>query len=231
MFKRSTNHYGKSPVPETPYQRAGQAWDNRLGGARVQARNWRVAAFGAIGLSFLLTAGLIWQGNRSIITPYVVEVSEVGMVRAVGPAMEAYNPTDAQIAWHLAAFIENVRAVLIDPVVIRNNWLAAYDYTTDQGAAILNDYARAHDPFAEMGQRSISIDIISVVRSSPDSFEVRWRESNYRRGQITGTVLFTASLTLVISPPRTAAIMRKNPLGIYVHGINWSQDHVPGGGT
>jgi type IV secretion system protein TrbL len=33
--------YGKSPEPETPYQRAAQVWDERIGSARVQAKNWR----------------------------------------------------------------------------------------------------------------------------------------------------------------------------------------------
>jgi len=41
-FKRAGGHYGRSPAPETPYQRAAQAWDDRIGSARVQARNWRL---------------------------------------------------------------------------------------------------------------------------------------------------------------------------------------------
>ena len=44
MFKRSTLHYGQSPEPVTPYQKAGQVWDERIGSARAQARNWRLMA-------------------------------------------------------------------------------------------------------------------------------------------------------------------------------------------
>jgi hypothetical protein len=32
-------------------------------------------------------------------------------------------------------------------------WLGAYDFTTDKGAAALNDYARTNDPFAKVGSR------------------------------------------------------------------------------
>ena len=46
LFKRPTTHYGKSPEPVTPYQKAAQVWDDRIGSARVQARNWRAMAFG-----------------------------------------------------------------------------------------------------------------------------------------------------------------------------------------
>ena len=58
MFKRPSTHYGKSPQPETPYQRAAQIWDDRIGSARVQARNWRFMAFGSLALSMGLSAAL-----------------------------------------------------------------------------------------------------------------------------------------------------------------------------
>jgi type IV secretory pathway TrbF-like protein len=31
IFKRSVQRYGQTPEPETPYQRAGQVWDERIG--------------------------------------------------------------------------------------------------------------------------------------------------------------------------------------------------------
>ena len=45
-----------------------------------------------------------------------------------------------------------------DPVVVRQNWLRAYDFTTDKGALFLNDYARANDPFTQVGKVKISVD-------------------------------------------------------------------------
>ena len=45
MFRRASIHYGRTPDPETPYQKAAQVWDERIGSARVQARNWRLIAF------------------------------------------------------------------------------------------------------------------------------------------------------------------------------------------
>ena len=38
MFKRPSIRYGQTPAPTTPYQRAAQAWDDRMGSARVQAK-------------------------------------------------------------------------------------------------------------------------------------------------------------------------------------------------
>lgn len=224
MFRRSTTHYGETPKPETPYARAGAVWDERMGSARAQAANWRLAAFGALGLSCLSVGGLIWQSSRSIVTPYVVEIDETGAARAVGPAMETYRPSDAQIAHALASFIRDVRSVSIDPVVVRENWLRAYDYATDRGAMALNEYARDNDPFRDVGRRSVTVDVGSVVRATDTSFEIRWSEKTYASGQFEKLERFTAHLTIVMSPPRTAEALHKNPLGLFVHGVNWSKD-------
>ena len=224
IWKRTANRYGETPQPATPYQRAAQAWDDRIGSARVQAKNWRLAALAMSGVSLVLAAGLVWRSTQSFVTPYVVELSTDGAVRAVGPALEAYEPSDAQIAFHLAEFVRNTREVSIDPIVVRQNWLTAYAYATDRGAATLNEYAREHDPFSDIGKRSVSVDVTSVVRSSDDSFTVRWRETAFRNGAETGREVRTATLSVISDPPRDADTLHRNPLGLYVHGINWSKD-------
>ncbi len=228
MFKRSTTTYGQTAEPVTPYQKAAQVWDERIGSARVQARNWRLMAFGSLVLALCLSAGVVWQVGRSSITPYVVEVDRLGAVRGIGPATEPYEPSDAQIAYHLARFIENVRALSIDPIIVRQNWLAAYDYATSEAAATLNEYARENDPFGAVGERTVTVEVTSVVRSSPDSFDVRWREQSFENGALAATTRHRAVLTIVIKPPSTEAALRKNPLGIYVHAVNWSRELTSG---
>src|SRR5690242_19687808 len=131
FFKRTIQRYSDTPEPITPYQRAAQEWDERIGSARVQANNWRLTAVGAISLAVILSAGMIWQSSQSRVTPYVVEVDKLGEARAVTPAVDSYKPTEAQIAWYIARFITNVRSLSTDPVVVRQNWLQAYDFTTD----------------------------------------------------------------------------------------------------
>src|SRR3546814_5549384 len=64
LFKRAVQRYGRTPTPETPYQRAGQLWDERIGSARVQARNWRLMAFGCLGLTSALSGGLLWPRSE-----------------------------------------------------------------------------------------------------------------------------------------------------------------------
>lgn len=223
-LRRSSVSYGITPEPVTPYQKAAQVWDERLGSSRVQARNWRLMAFGSLALSVGLAGAVVWQSARGSVTPWVVEVDRLGQTQAVAPAAAGYKPTDPQIAWHLSRFIEEVRSIPADPVVVRQNWLRAYDYTTDKGAIALNDYARANDPFSKVGRTQVAVDVSSVIRASPSSFRVEWVERRYEDGNLAATERWTAILTVVLQPPRTTDALRKNPLGVFVHAVNWSKE-------
>ncbi|MBX5086763.1 conjugal transfer protein TrbF [Rhizobium lentis] len=224
LFKRPAVHYGKTPQPETPYQKAAQVWDERIGSARVQAKNWRYMAFGSLVLSAGFAAALVYQSARGTVVPWVVQVDNLGQAQAVAPATADFPPTDPQVAWHLARFIEQTRSIPADPIIVRQNWLRAYEWTTDRGAAALNDYARANDPFTKVGKQQIAVDVSSVIRASPDSFRVAWIERHFENGQLSTTERWTAILTIVIQPPRDAERIKVNPLGIYVNAINWSRE-------
>lgn len=223
-FRRAVQRYGRTPGPETPYQRAGQVWDERIGSARVQAQSWRLMALGGLLLSAGMAGGLVWQSMQSRVVPYVVEVDALGEAQAVAPAAADYRPTDPQVAWHLGRFVTNVRSVSLDPVLMRQNWLSAYDFVTGRGALFLGEYARAASPFADIGARTVSVQVTSVVRASDRSFQVKWTESAYERGSLAGTSRWTAILSVVVRPPANAETLRRNPLGLYVEAIDWSRE-------
>lgn len=223
-FKRAVQRYGRTPEPETPFQRAGQVWDERIGSARVQARNWRLIALGLLGLSGGMACAVVWQSLQSRVVPYVVEVDRLGEARAVSEAERSYVPTDPQIAWHLSRFVESVRSVSLDPVLMRRDWLSAYDFVTRRGAQFLDGYAHDADPFAQIGERTVSVQVTSVVRASDTSFQVKWTETEYERGARADVANWTAILTTVARPPRSADVLRRNPLGIYVDAVDWSRE-------
>lgn len=231
IFRRSVQRYGRTPRPQTPFQRASQLWDERIGSARVQARNWRYMAFGALLLSSAMATALIWQSLQSRITPYVVEVDRLGEARAVNPLDSDYEPTDPQIAWHLSQFIRHVRTISLDPVVMRRDWLHAYDFVTRRGAQFLGDYARSAAPFDRIGERTVSVQVASVVRASDRSFQVDWIETAFEHGARTGTTRWTGILAVTTRTPRSAETLRRNPLGIYIDAIDWSRELGPGEGS
>ncbi|QCI78793.1 conjugal transfer protein TrbF [Hankyongella ginsenosidimutans] len=223
-FRRAVQRYGRTPEPETPYQRAGQLWDDRIGSARVQARNWRLMAFGGLFLTTGLSSALVWQSMQSRVVPYVVAVDRLGEPQAIAPAVKDYQPTDPQIAWFLGRFVTDIRGRSLDAVLMRENWLQAYDFVTTRGSIFLGDYARASNPFGDVGDKTVSVQVTSVVRASDTSFQVKWTESAFERGSLAGTSRWTAILTVVVKPPKNADTLRKNPLGLYIDAIDWSRE-------
>ncbi|MBO9380623.1 conjugal transfer protein TrbF [Sphingomonas histidinilytica] len=223
-FKRAVQRYGRTPEPETPYQRAGQLWDERIGSARVQAKNWRLMAFGGLFLTTGLSGALVWQSMQSRVVPYVVEVDSLGQALAVAPATKDFRPTDPQIAWFLGRFITDIRSRSLDPVLMRANWLEAYDFASPRGSIFLSDYARSANPFADVGDTTVSVQVTSVVRASPTSFQVKWTENRFERGAAAGSSRWTAILTVKLKPPKDADRLRRNPLGLYVDALDWSRE-------
>jgi type IV secretory pathway TrbF-like protein len=121
-----------------------------------------------------------------------------------------------------------VRLLPLDPIVLRHNWLEAYGYASDRAAATLNDFARQRDPFKAVGERTVSVEVTSVIRASPDSFQVKWMEQSFRNGALERTERWTGILTVAIRRPTTADVLRNNPLGLYVLALDWSRELNPG---
>jgi len=57
-FKKEILSY-KGDVAITPYQRAQQEWDLRIGSARAQAKNWRILAILSLLVVILLLVALL----------------------------------------------------------------------------------------------------------------------------------------------------------------------------
>ena len=140
------------------------------------------------------------------------------------PAEDDPQLKDALKLQEDSRFVTDVRSLSIDPIVVRQNWFRAYDFASERAAATLNEYARENDPFANIGRLTVSVEVQSVVRASDTSFQMRWTERTFENGATRDSKRWTAVLSIVVTPPRTPELIRKNPLGIYVHAFNWSRD-------
>src|SRR5258708_29675784 len=148
-WRRAATRYGQAPAPATSYQRAEQVWDERIGAARVEAANWRLMALGALALAAVGMGDDIRARSRSSVTPYVVEVDRTGAANAIAPAVTDYQPSDAQIGYFLARFVQNTRALSVDPIIVRQAWLDAHDQNTSHAQPGLADYPPEGDPLCQ----------------------------------------------------------------------------------
>jgi type IV secretory pathway TrbF-like protein len=213
-------------IPLTPYQKASEEWDSRIGAARVQAKNWRIMALCLAAACALLAGGLIYQSSKSTVVPYVVQVNGEGLVQAVGPAVRInYTPSRAVQQYFLSQFVTYVRSVPMDPVVAKERWLSAYGYLRQRAANTLNDIAQKEQPLQKIGQETVSVQIKSVVPLSAETFQVRWEESSFNQeGGPIGARNMAGLFTVEISPPTDERMLKVNPLGLYIKHFSWSQE-------
>lgn len=225
MFKTQTRSYQSQGVEHSPFVRAAQAWDDRIGSARVQARNWRVMAFACMGLTVLLAGGLLYQAAQTRIEAYVVEVDPQGRPGRIELIDKAYSPTSAQMAFHVAELIRKVRSRPIDSVVLKQNWEQVYRFLAGDAIRKMNEYASRTKPFdSTKRDTAIAVDILNVIQRSDGSFQVRWKETIYEHGSEAQTSYWTGLFTTELVPPNTAEALLHNPLGVYVTNFSWSQE-------
>lgn len=222
-FFRPKRPLSSAPA-STPYQRAGQVWDDRMGLSLAHARNWRRLAVANLALAAFLGAGWWVQAERAVVKPFVVEVSDWGQTQKITAIGGRYEPTEAQVGHALANWVRDVRSKSIDPIVIRQNWLRAYDYVTPKAAGFLNTWAQTHDPFAEVGREAVNVEILNVVRRTARTYDLQWRETRFVNGQQAGAERWRALITVDVQPPKTEAELMKNPLGLKIEDVSWTPD-------
>ncbi len=214
---------------DTPYMRAKQEWDARMGSTLVQARNWRTATFAALGAVMLSIGGMVYLGKLPKAVPHIIEVDHLGAATYRGPVGQSgadYSPSDAVVKYHLQRFIEDTRSISSDAAVLKKNWLDAYTLVTGKGGNMLTAYVSQpeHEPFhrAADGER-VSVEVISAVRVSQDTWQVDWRETSWdKNGNQTGApVLWRGMFHTVLQTPKSEEAMARNPIGLYVDEFHW----------
>jgi type IV secretion system protein VirB5 len=207
---------------ETPYLRARQAWDDRIGSARVQAKNWRLCALGCVLVSLVAVGGLVSQSSKSQVVPYIVEVDSQGQVRTVGPAQVAYVPSQALVEKHISDFVRDIRTLPSDPVVLRQQWRRAYGMVTPRGGALLTALNRDHAPESKVGKQMVTVALERALPVSDRSYEVRWTETTFgAQGETLGTTHRSGMFQVKACPPTTAEALRANPLGVCIDTFAW----------
>ena len=210
---------------ETPYTRAQKEWDDRIGSARVQAYNWRLAFFTSSALCLVLACGLIYMTTKQHVIPYIIKVDTIGKVQSLGPVNSInHKPGVKEMTYFLSEFVMKIRTISFDPIAMKRDWLSAYDFVTTRGTNQLNSLAKRDNPFDKLGQMTVSVDIISVIPVSDSSFQAEWSEKVQNKfGNLMNTFRYKGIFTIVIKEPKSESHILKNPLGIFIDSFHFSR--------
>lgn len=215
---------GEAPI--TAYQKASNVWDERMGSYRVQARNWRLMALILVGLLVLVVVMLVNISGRSTIQPYIIKVAEHGEVISVSPLTNGNaRPDEAMIHYFLTHIVLNMRTLPLDPVVAKQNWLSVYNFLSVEAQTKMNIIAQTADPFADLGERTRSVNIENIISLSQTTKQFRWTESVYAsNGSFISTENYTGIFTYAVEPPTSPARLQANPLGLIITHFDITKD-------
>jgi type IV secretion system protein VirB5 len=214
---------------ETPYKRAAQEWDNRMGNAIVQAKNWRMALFGTYLLIVApLIFGCIYLGSLPKEVPHIVDVLPDGSAiyrGAVSKTWDNYVPEKASITYQLTRFLDDTRSISSDLAVVKKNWFDAYNIVTPKAATILSTYANENSPFERAKTQRVSIEQTAApLQTSKDSWQVDWKETVWGpKGDVIAVEYWRASFIVALIKPKSDKDLLKNPLGIYIDEFHWAK--------
>ncbi len=225
-MKYKGNKEWAGAAESTPYQRAKQEWDSRMGDSLVRAKNWRIFATMVVLILGIAVSGLAYGFSQKRVVPYYVDVYPDGNAVSRGVVEGRYGSiTEPMIRYQLRSFLEALRTISSDPEVIKNNWVYAYNMIGDSAATILDEYLRDEktNPFLRTKDERVNSKISSFLPISKDSWEVLWEETTRTTG---GNLLDVTSwkgiFHITIIEQERSELLEKNPLGLYVVDFSWT---------
>ena len=223
---------GRSQGEENPYLAARRTWNDHTGSV-VSSRNmWQLLGILSLMIALAGVGGIIYIGSQSRFVPYVVEVDKLGQALAVAPAQQAAVVDQRVVHAAVASFISDARLVTPDIALQRKavfrlySMLSANDPATAKANEWLNGTAES-SPFKRAVKETVSIEMLSVIPQTPDTWQVDWMETaRDRQGVMLDKPFRMRALVTVYTVPATPQTteeqVRNNPLGIYVRDFSWS---------
>lgn len=234
MFKRAT-YSANHKEEDTPFRRARQIWDDRIGGAVAQARNWRRAAVILACACLCLTGGIVYTATTIRVYPYVIEVAETGQVRTVGKLVNPTYVIPDKVKEYLAQdWIERCRGLSLDSVVVKQNLDRCWTFTGDRVRAMIRTHIEAMAknarlPERDIRRRAIIVNVLSVLPVTTNTYRVDWTEQMFNafgKPETETPQKWAATLTLKEFQWSASEDITKQrdqyPLGVYLYDLHWS---------
>ena len=225
----------KPGTQENPYLNARRSWNEHVGSVVSSRQAWQVIGILSLLIALASVFGVVYIGSQSKFVPYVIEVDKLGQAVAVQPAQTAEPANERVIHAYVAAFVNDARQVTPDIALQRAAIFRVYAMLSGNDPATLemNQWLNGNpelNPFKRAEKETVAVQIESVMRQTPESWQVDWVETvRDRQGTLKMTPFhMRALLTVYLVPPTPATTeeqIRKNPLGIYIKDFRWSKQN------
>ncbi|TCL89297.1 type IV secretion system protein VirB5 [Rhizobium sp. PP-WC-2G-219] len=210
---------------ESPYLAARLEWTERYGSYIQAARVWRIV--GVLGLSMAVIgfSYAMYLSTQVKLVPYIVEVDKLGSSVTVGFPQQIDYADPRVVRATLGNFVTSFRSITPDAVVQKQYIDRTYALlrTSDPSTQKVNAWFRGNSPFEKAKTSTVSIEVNNIVALSNQTYQIDWTEyERDRKGKETGTRRFRGIATVTLTAPQDEAIIRLNPIGLYVQDFDWT---------
>jgi type IV secretion system protein VirB5 len=216
----------KPPPPESEYTRARREYNELWGTFILQISLWRRVALIALLTALVAVGGVVYLGAQNKLVPYVVEIDNEGAAVAIR-RVEQTTQTDPRIIRSmLARFIHDWRCVYVDAAAQRAAIASVYSMLNmgDPSMQRINEFFQQNVPFKRAEAEVVTVAIIGVLQTTEKSYQIDWtEETRNRKGELLKRNTFRASMQLGFKPPTAEAEILRNPIGLFITDLNYSE--------
>lgn len=215
----------KNTAPENPYLAARQEWNERHGSYVKAAAAWRIVGVTGMLLAVISTSYALYQSSQVKLVPYIVEVDRLGTAVNAGFPQQIEYADARVVRATLGNFMSNFRSVTPDAVVQKGYIDRTYALlrTSDPATEKINGWFRSNSPFEKARAATVAVEVNNIVPLSNQSYQIDWTEyERDRKGKETGVRRFRAVATVALTPPQDEAVIRLNPIGLYIRDLDWT---------
>lgn len=213
----------------SPWFEGAVAHSERYGATVQTARVAVLVALGALCLSILLGAGVVWLSITYAdvrVVPYIVETDSHGYVVPIGPAERA-APLDVRLQMAaVAQWILSLRRVTGDASSQRTFVETAFYFLAPEAPATqkVREWYATQRPM-ERGVKPVSVEIVRVAPlESGRDFSIEWTEETPgEQAEVATKSMFSAVVSLALSPTQKLQDVIRNPAGVYIRDFSVSK--------
>jgi type IV secretion system protein TrbF len=220
----------KQKSPDNPQILARRTWDFQIVRSYKELWFWRILA--VVGMSgFVLVTVISWSHmQQPKLVPYVVTVTPDGRPEFRGVvSSQTLEINDAVVRNYLMRFVENMRSVSTDTIVVRRRLQDLYWIATPAAQSQLTEYIQNSDVFEmSMQERRRDIQFVSFERQAESLWRVEWVEHVRNAGVLVEQVPMSGTFAYVQALPEGEIEAENNPFGLFFDEFNIAQLRVGG---
>jgi type IV secretory pathway TrbF-like protein len=234
--------YSPKTPHHSPFMKAKQAWDERMGKPTTDKHNWQRVA-GCFALMAFGSLGIL--GYREVYAPlpaYGVPVNEQGLAAGKGVliAESRYVPSRAQVAADISKWIILVRSRPADGFTLGANLRLAETFMNGDGITLLNGYKEKYDPWKHYKQAKDQSSKVTVAVTGPsphadssvltfpqvtqlegNSYHAEWIETRWEYGTPSKPYRMTGTFRAIAKGQTDERKMAVNPGGTEIYWWEW----------